>query len=179
MQQIDANTKMKHPNKVLPTISSKFPVNTRRVCFPIESFVQCNTESFGPVCQLWSVTHKCMRDSKPQRFVLQHKSLKVTQIATNRGKHINEAWKKFCSQSLPNIMSLINELMLYTRKLCFPIGRFVSMSSIYELKTKFFLIRMQLMKLYKERPELTSQFDVSKVQKTTFKCNTGSFGPVC
>ena len=73
--------------------------------------------------------------------------------------------KKFCSQSLPNIMSLINELMLYTRKLCFPIGRFVSMSSIYELKTKIFLIRMQLMKLYKEQPELTSQFDVSKVKK--------------
>ena len=44
-------------------------------------------------------------------------------------------------------------------------GRFVSMSSIYELKTKSFLIRMQLMKLYKEQPELTSQFDVSKVQK--------------
>ena len=73
--------------------------------------------------------------------------------------------KSFCSQSFPNIMSLINELMLYTRKLCFPIGRFVSMSSIYELKTKFCLIRMQLMKLYKERPELTSQFDVSKMQK--------------
>ena len=73
--------------------------------------------------------------------------------------------KRFCSQSLPNIMSLINELMLYTRKLCFPIGRFVSMSSIYELKTKIFLIRMQLMKLYKEQPELTSQFDVSKVKK--------------
>ena len=31
-----------------------------------------------------------MRDSKPQRFLLQHKSLKVTQIATNRGKHIND-----------------------------------------------------------------------------------------
>ena len=62
-------------------------------------------------------------------------------------------------------MSLINELMLYSRKLCFPIGRFVSMSSIYELKTKIFLVRMQLMKLYKERPELTSQFDVSKVKK--------------
>ena len=59
-------------------------------------------------------------------------------------------------------MSLINELMLYTRKLCFPIGRFVSMSSIYELKTKICLIKMQLMKLYKKRPELTSQFDVSK-----------------
>ena len=62
-------------------------------------------------------------------------------------------------------MSLINERMLYTRKLCFPIGRFVSVSSIYELKTKNFLIRMQLMKLYKEQPELTSQFDVSKVKK--------------
>ena len=62
-------------------------------------------------------------------------------------------------------MSLINELMLYTRKLCFPIGRFVSMSSIYELKTKIFLIRMQLIKLYKKRPKLTPQFDVSKVKK--------------
>ena len=85
--------------------------------------------------------------------------------------------KSFCSQSLPNIMSLINELMLYTRKLCFPIGRFVSMSSIYELKTKIFLIRMQLMKLYKEQPELTSQFDVSKVKNNLQV--TGSFGPVC
>ena len=85
--------------------------------------------------------------------------------------------KSFCSQSLPNIMSLINELMLYTRKLCFPIGRFVSMSSIYELKTNIFLIRMQLMKLYKEQPELTSQFDVSKVKNNLQV--TGSFGPVC
>ena len=100
MQQIDANTKMKHPNKVLPTISSKFPVNTRRVCFPIKSIFQCNSESFGPVCQLWSVTHKCIRGSKPQRFVLQHKLLKVTQIATNRGKHINEAWKKVFAHNL-------------------------------------------------------------------------------
>ena len=57
-------------------------------------------ESFGPVCQLWSVTHKCMRDSKPQRYVLQHKSLKVTQIATNRGKHINEAWKNVFAHNL-------------------------------------------------------------------------------
>ena len=92
--------------------------------------------------------------------------------------------KSFCSQSFPNIMSLINELMLYTRKLCFPIGRFVSMSSIYELKTKIFLIRMQLMKLYKERPELTSQFDVSKVQKQPSSVmqvhldQCASFGPL-
>ena len=92
--------------------------------------------------------------------------------------------KSFCSQSFPNIMSLINELMLYTRKLCFPIGRFVSMSSIYELKTKIFLIRMQLMKLYKERPELTSQFDVSKMQKQPSSViqvhldQCASFGPL-
>ena len=34
------------------------------------------------------------------------------------------------------------------------------------------------MKLQKERPVLTSQFDVSKTIKTTSKCNADSFGPV-
>ena len=33
---------------------------------------KCNTDSFGPVCQLWFVTLKCMRDSKPQRCIQQH-----------------------------------------------------------------------------------------------------------
>ena len=32
------NTKMKHRNKILPAISSKQHVNTRRVCFPIGRF---------------------------------------------------------------------------------------------------------------------------------------------
>ena len=47
----------------------------------------------------------------------------------------------------------INELMLYTK--------------IYELLES------------NEKRPLTPQFDVSEVTKTTFKCNTGSFGPVC
>ena len=48
--------------------------------------------------------------------------------------------------------------MLSNWKICFNVFNI-------RRKTNFFLIRMQLMKLYKERPELTSQFDVSKVQK--------------
>ena len=34
---------------------------------------KCNTESFGSLSKLWSVTLKCMRDSKPQRYVQQLK----------------------------------------------------------------------------------------------------------
>ena len=55
---------------------------------------KCNTDSFGPVCQLWSVNPNCMRDSKPQCCVQQQKSLKVNRNATNRNKHINEASKQ-------------------------------------------------------------------------------------
>ena len=50
--------------------------------------------SFGPVCQLWSFTLKCMHDSK-----LQHKALKVTRNTTNRDKHINEASKQAFANS--------------------------------------------------------------------------------
>ena len=48
--------------------------------------------------------------------------------------------------------------MLSNWKICF---------NVFNIRTEDenFLIRMQLMKLYKEQPELTSQFDVSKVQK--------------
>ena len=38
----------------------------------IKTALKCNSDSFGPVSQLWSVTLKCMRDSKPQRCVQQH-----------------------------------------------------------------------------------------------------------
>ena len=54
----------------------------------------------------------------------------MSQNATNRDKHKNEAYKQF----------LGNNLSIYqvnTRKVCFPIGRFVSMSSIYELMANF------------------------------------------
>ena len=52
-----------------------------------------------------------------------------------------------------------------TRKVCFPVGRFVLMSLIYELTTKLCVTLVKLMKLYGKRPVLTSQFDVSKLQK--------------
>ena len=44
---------------------------------------KCNRDSFGLVCQNWSVTLSSMRDSKPQRCVQQHKSLKMTENVTN------------------------------------------------------------------------------------------------
>ena len=34
-----------------------------------------NTDSFKPVCQLWTVILNCIPDSKPQRDVQQHKLL--------------------------------------------------------------------------------------------------------
>ena len=61
-----------------------------------------------------------------------------------------------------------------TPKVSFQIGRFVSMSSIYELMCNL----ANLMKLQKERPVLTSQFDVNKTIKSALKCNAVSFGPV-
>ena len=61
---------------------------------------KCNTDSIGPVLQLWSVTLKCMRGSMPQRCVQQHKSLKVTRIATLRDEHINETSKQIFANKL-------------------------------------------------------------------------------
>ena len=83
-------------------------------------------DSFGPVCQIWSVNLTCMRDSKPQCCVQQHKSLKITRNPTNRNKHINEASKQ-------TFATIFLKYHANTRKVCFPIGRFVSMSSIHEL----------------------------------------------
>ena len=60
-----------------------------------------------------------MRDSKPQRFVRQHESLKVTRNATNQDKHVNEASK----QMLVNISfkrSCKNtQIMFYNWNICF------------------------------------------------------------
>ena len=90
--------------------------------------LKCKTDSFGPVCQLWSVTLKCMRE--PQRCIQQHKSLKVTRNATNRDKHLMKHRNKF----LPTIFS---DYYVNTRKVCIPIRRLVSMSSIYVLLITF------------------------------------------
>ena len=60
-----------------------------------------------------------MRENKPQQ-----KSLKFTRNATNRNKHINEASKRSFANNL-------SKHHVNTRNVCFPIGRFVSMSSTY------------------------------------------------
>ena len=52
-----------------------------------------------------------------------------------------------------------------TRNVCFPIKRFVTMFSIYELLTNFGVFCVKVMILQCKRPALTSQFDVSKLQK--------------
>ena len=49
--------------------------------------------------QLWSVSHKCMRDSKPQRCVQQHYSKNDTN-ETKPDKHINETSKQIFANNL-------------------------------------------------------------------------------
>ena len=186
---------MKHPNKLLPKLSSSYHVNTRKICFPNGRFVAMSSinELRTKFCVIWSKlmklhgerpvltsqfdvsklqnqlpsviqthldqsanfgplsTNAC--DSKPL-----HKSLKVTRNAANWNNYINEASK-------PIFANIFFKLSYNTRKVWFSMGRFVSLYSIYEVKTKFFLIWIKLMKLYGERPILTSQFDVSKLEK--------------
>ena len=48
-----------------------FPISCQQTT---KTTLECNTETFGPVCHCWSVTFKYMHDSKPQRCVQQHKS---------------------------------------------------------------------------------------------------------
>ena len=52
-----------------------------------------------------------------------------------------------------------------TCKVCFPIKRFVSMSSIHELLSKVCLIWVKITKKCSKQPVLNSWFDVSKLQK--------------
>ena len=82
------------------TTSTNFPVSSQQTT---KTTSNCNTNSFGPVCQLSSITFKCMRDSKPQRCVQHHKSLEVTQNAINRDKPINEAFKQIFANNLVKI----------------------------------------------------------------------------
>ena len=83
-----------------PELTSQFDVS--KLQKQLQSVIQ---NSFGLVCQLRSVTLKCMRDSKPQPCFEQHKSLKVTQNATNRDKHINEASKQIFYNNLFKVSS--------------------------------------------------------------------------
>ena len=60
-----------------------------------------------------------MRDSKPQRWIQQHKSLKVTRNATNGDKHINEATKQIFANNLFKISRKYTQGMLSNPKICF------------------------------------------------------------
>ena len=60
-----------------------------------------------------------MRDSKPQRCVQQHKSLKVTQTATNQDKHINEASKRSFVNNPFKISRKYTQGMFSNGKICF------------------------------------------------------------
>ena len=60
-----------------------------------------------------------MRDSKPQRCVQQHKSLKETQNATNRDKHINEASKRSFAKYPLKIFCKYTQSMFSNWKICF------------------------------------------------------------
>ena len=60
-----------------------------------------------------------MCDSKPQRCVQQHKSLKVTQNATNRHKHINEASKHIVAKNRLKLSWIYTQGMLSNWKICF------------------------------------------------------------
>ena len=97
----------------------------------------CYPNSIGPVCLIWFVNLNCMRDSKPQHCVQQHKSLKMKPNATNQDKHIKEASKKL-------LLTIFSKSHANIRKVCFLIGKFVLMSSIYELIITFVFILVKI-----------------------------------
>ena len=82
-----------------------------------------------------------MHDNKPHRCVQQHKSLKVTQKATNRDKHINEASKQTFANNLFQISPKYTQGMLSNPKICFNALKIRN----YE---DFFVFRAKLIKLY-------------------------------
>ena len=73
-----------------------------------------NADSFRPVCQLWFVTLKCKRENRPEQ-----KLFKVTQNATNRNKHINEASKQNFANNFIKISRKHTQGFLPTIKICF------------------------------------------------------------
>ena len=95
---------------------TNFPISCQQTT---KTTWKCNTDSFGPVFRLWFATLKCMCDSKPQRYVQQHKSLKGTRNAINRDKHINEASKQIFANNLCKISCKYTQDMLSNWKISF------------------------------------------------------------
>ena len=94
-----------------------------------------------------------MRDSKPQ-----HKSLKVTRNATNRDKHINEASKQIFADNLLKVSCKYRQGMLSNCRFCFNVFNI----RIYD---ELLCNLSNIIETVKGRTALTSQFNVSKLQK--------------
>ena len=95
----------------------------------------------------------------------------MTQHATNRDKHINEETEQVFADNLFKLSWKYTQDMLFNWKICF---------NVFNIRTYGELLcnLAKLMKLQKERPALTSQFDVSKTIKSSLKCNAVSFGAI-
>ena len=63
-----------------------------------------------------------MGESKPQSCFEQHNSLKVTQNATNRDKHINEASKQIFAINVFKVPCKYTHGMLSNSKICFNVS---------------------------------------------------------
>ena len=95
----------------------------------------------------------------------------MTQHATNRDKHINEETEQVFADNLFKLSCKYTHGMLSNLKICF---------IVFNIRTygKLLCNLAKLMKLQKERPVLTSQFDVIKIIKSALKCNAVSFGAI-
>ena len=84
-----------------------------------------------------------MRDSKPQPWVQQHKSLKVTRKATNRDKHTNETSKQHFANNLFKISCKYMQGMSSNWKICF---------NVFNIRTydEFLCILNKISKLHKK-----------------------------
>ena len=84
---------------------------------------------------------------------------------------MNEESEQVFADNLFKISCKYTQGTLFNWKICF---------NVFNTRTYggFLCNLAKLMKLQKERPVLTSQFDVSKIRKSALKCNADSFGPV-
>ena len=101
---------------VKETTCTNFPVWCHQTT---KTTSKCNTNSFGPVWKLRSVTLKCEHVKKPQRSVKQHKLSKVKLNATNRDKHKNEAPNQTFGNNFFKMSFSYAQCMFSNWKICF------------------------------------------------------------
>ena len=99
-----------------------------------------------------------MRDSKLQRCIQQHKELKVIQKATNGDKHIHEAFKQTFAHNLSKLSFKYTQGKLFNWNICFDILNIRNYDQC-------FVFWANILKLSIEWRILTSQFDISSLQK--------------